>query len=198
MPKTAHELATVASTLNRAFFDYPWFEYIFPNASRRLEKALPTFQYLANYANTKGCILTSDEPGSGASLWIHSSELYPGPIDMLRYGALTAVIKQGPMSVWRQMVSESQMDKVHKKVVGNPHWKLELLGVVPEKQGQGLSRLLVNPMLARADAEGAACYLDTHKEANVSIYRHFGFDVAYQWELPSSNVTHWAMVRQPR
>jgi hypothetical protein len=40
-------------------------------------------------------------------------------------------------------------------------------------------------------------YLETNKEANVSLYQHYGFSLMREELIPDSPVTHYAMVRQP-
>jgi hypothetical protein len=40
-------------------------------------------------------------------------------------------------------------------------------------------------------------YLETNKESNVSLYRHYGFDLMREEMIPKTPVTHYAMVRKP-
>ena len=46
--------------------------------------------------------------------------------------------------------------------------------------------------------ENMVCYLQTNKEKNVSLYQHYGFQLAEQTPVPKSNVMHYAMTRRPR
>ena len=41
-------------------------------------------------------------------------------------------------------------------------------------------------------------YLETNKEANVGLYRHYGFDMMKEECIPKTPVTHYAMVRYPQ
>jgi predicted N-acetyltransferase YhbS len=62
----------------------------------------------------------------------------------------------------------------------------------------GVGGRLVAPGLARADAEGMACYLTTARGENVGFYRRFGFQVeAEGLPLVPGGPTHWAMRRPP-
>ena len=40
-------------------------------------------------------------------------------------------------------------------------------------------------------------YLETNKEANVGLYKHYGFDLMKEEKIPKTPVTHYAMVRVP-
>ena len=52
-------------------------------------------------------------------------------------------------------------------------------------------------MLQFCDDERMVAYLETNKEENVGLYRHYGFDLMKQEQIPKSTVTHYAMVRKP-
>jgi hypothetical protein len=52
-------------------------------------------------------------------------------------------------------------------------------------------------MLQFCDDERMVAYLETNKEANVGLYRHYGVDLMQEEQIPKSTVTHYAMVRVP-
>ena len=54
----------------------------------------------------------------------------------------------------------------------------------------------MKPMLNFCDNEKMVAYLETNKESNVSLYKHYGFDLKKQEVIPKSPVTHYAMVRE--
>ena len=70
-----------------------------------------------------------------------------------------------------------------------------ILGGDRDKQGQGVGSSLVAPMLARADAEGLPCYLETMKERNVAFYEKHGFQVVVEDDLPKGGPHFWTMKR---
>ncbi|HUH07089.1 MAG TPA: GNAT family N-acetyltransferase [Egibacteraceae bacterium] len=77
-----------------------------------------------------------------------------------------------------------------------PAWYLEILGVAPHAQRQGLGGALVRPMLARADREGVACYLETSNFDNVAYYEAHGFEVVVPGQpLYSGGPPMWTMLR---
>jgi ribosomal protein S18 acetylase RimI-like enzyme len=79
-----------------------------------------------------------------------------------------------------------------------PLWILGMVGVDPDRQGQGLGRAVIAPGLVRADAEGAAVFLETQTARNVAFYESLGFDVLGEIDLPNGGPTHWAMRQTPR
>ena len=60
--------------------------------------------------------------------------------------------------------------RLHHLYAPQPHWYLAAIGVDVGHQGRGIGSALMRPMLARADAEGVACWLDTHQEQNMRCY----------------------------
>jgi hypothetical protein len=52
-------------------------------------------------------------------------------------------------------------------------------------------------MLKFCDDERMVSYLETNKESNVGLYRHYGFELMHEELIPKTPVTHYAMVRHP-
>ena len=77
-----------------------------------------------------------------------------------------------------------------------PHWYLSSLGVRPEVRGRGLGRALLGELLARADADGRPCYLETDKPENLAFYEPAGFRVERESRI--LDVPIWHMRRPAR
>ncbi len=56
----------------------------------------------------------------------------------------------------------------------------------------------MQPILARADTDNIACYLETHREPNVRLYERHGFEVVCRADVPGHRVPIFAMLRKPR
>ena len=56
----------------------------------------------------------------------------------------------------------------------------------------------MRPMLQFCDDEKMVAYLETHKESNVGLYEHYGFDLVKKEPIPKTSVIHYSMVRQPK
>ena len=68
----------------------------------------------------------------------------------------------------------------------------------PSQQGTGVGAALLRPALARADAEGVPCYLETQNGRNVGFYGKQGFRVVSDGEEPGHGLRVWTMLRAPR
>jgi ribosomal protein S18 acetylase RimI-like enzyme len=90
------------------------------------------------------------------------------------------------------------LDSVHRRLTPFKHVYLQSLGVDPASQGKGHARTLLRYMLARLDAAGTPCYLDTLDEQNVGLYEHFGFSVVEVSSVPDTGFPMWAMLRDGR
>lgn len=75
-----------------------------------------------------------------------------------------------------------------------PHWYLQLLATHPDWQRQGRGAELMSVMFERAAGEGLGCYLETETVENVAYYRHHGFDVRSEWDVPGGPHM-WGMFR---
>jgi ribosomal protein S18 acetylase RimI-like enzyme len=87
----------------------------------------------------------------------------------------------------------SQMDSYHPS---EPHWYLPMIGVVPEKQGQGYGAALLRPVLERCDVEGKVVYLEASSSRSVPLYERHGFEVVGKIQAGTSP-TMFPMVRKP-
>ena len=77
-----------------------------------------------------------------------------------------------------------------------PHQHLGPIGVLPERQGQGIGTQLLQRHIDDLDRAGQAGYLETDKEINIRLYERLGYRVTE--ELPVLGVPTWLMWRDPR
>ena len=78
--------------------------------------------------------------------------------------------------------------------LAGPHLYLWVLGVDPEAQGRGIGRALLQDVIGRAEAQRVPVYLETATQANVAMYRRFGFQPFGELDLPSG-VHMWQLER---
>jgi ribosomal protein S18 acetylase RimI-like enzyme len=101
------------------------------------------------------------------------------------------------MGISRYIAVENYCGEVHKQSVQGAHWYLWGLAVKPSRQGQGIGGMLMQPVLARADADRLPCYLETMNEKNVPFYERYGFRVMSDGAVPRHGLRIWAMLREP-
>ena len=111
---------------------------------------------------------------------------------------IAAPLRLGWAPFRRLMNVMTCIEPLHKRDVPAAHWYLMSLGVDPPRQGQGVGGRLIQPILARADAERLPCYLETMKERNLPFYRRHGFEVVVEDVIPKGGPRFWTMRRDPK
>jgi ribosomal protein S18 acetylase RimI-like enzyme len=77
-----------------------------------------------------------------------------------------------------------------------PHWHIDPIGVLPERQGQGVGSRLMNYFIEYIDKQNAVAYHETDQEKNVRFYNRFGFKVIDK--EPIFSVTNWFLERSSK
>ena len=86
---------------------------------------------------------------------------------------------------WQSIWAKHHPDK--------PHCHLEAIGVLPERQGQGVGSLLLSHFCEYVDELKQAAYLETDQRRNVRLYERFGFNVVEEASVLS--IPNWFMWR---
>lgn len=100
--------------------------------------------------------------------------------------------------IWKQKQAEAQ-----KEIWTNDkgYWFCNIVTVLPEAQGKGVGRALVEEVLEKCDKEAIDAYLESSRRVpNVAIYEKFGFDLVKEMECDDNGdaITLFCMVRKPR
>jgi GNAT superfamily N-acetyltransferase len=183
---TESEIEPVVGTLARAFYDYPLFIYVFPDASERRSGLPLLLQSFVHYGILNGEVYATSRNLEGVAVWMppdHTSR--SSPVPEVNKDALDRMAHFG-----------SQVHAVRKRHVPSAHWFLMIIGVVPELQGRGCASVLLAPMLARIGRQHLPCYLDTEVEKNVDIYNRYGFRVVDDSIVVGTGVRSWGMLRE--
>ena len=192
------QIEEAGRVLARAFDDDPLMSYIEPDLDRQ-RRLLPwLFSAACRMGHLYGTVHTSDDI-AGAAIWLSNGQTGLHPVRMLRSGMVLMPFKVGFGAFGRVMRTLNTLEKLHKGAVPPEHWYLSVLGVEPDRQGQGVGGALLQPVLARADADHRPCYLETQKERNVPFYERHGFEVVV--ELPpeaDGRPRMWTMRREAR
>jgi ribosomal protein S18 acetylase RimI-like enzyme len=113
-------------------------------------------------------------------------------------GGFRLILHSGLGIIGRLLNYENYAMGLKKEFTDNFDWYLYNLSIRKDAQGRGLASKLMRPMLDFCDDEKMVAYLETNKEANVGLYRHYGFDLKREEAIPKSPVLHYAMVRYPK
>jgi GNAT superfamily N-acetyltransferase len=157
--------------------NYPSFRHFFPNDELRA-KILPTFfRATVRDAVPFGSVLsawTSDRVDAVA-VWLPPGRFPWTPMRKLRAtAAFLRIMAAAPRAFMPFARFGAGVEAAHRDA---PHWYLVVMSVRPERQGQGLGKALVKPILERADYDGVACRLETADPNNIPFYQRLGFSV---------------------
>jgi len=195
---TARDRSAAAEVAAKAFKDYVMLEYFYPDAPSRHAIA-ETFTFIAVAVCLKyGEVYTTPGTMKGIAAWLPPGKAPFGTWQLLRSVPLPVMFRFGRQGGSQMRSYGEYADNLHRELVPEPHWFLQLLGVDPDHRGQGVSSRLVKPMLERIDREGLPCFLDTNTEKNVAIYRRFGFELVSESKVPGTELPHYALLRKAR
>ena len=191
--KDLDRLAEVAAD---AYCDYPlhnWF-----TKGKYDAKASKLIMQISLRTMTEDAVIYADsEEMNGFAVWLPFGFTGSKTLPFLASGGLRLILHSGLGIIGRLLTYETYAMNLKKEFTENYDWYLYNLSIKKDAQGKGLASKLLRPMLQFCDDERMASYLETNKEANVGLYRHYGFDLMKEEQIPKSTVTHYAMVRKP-
>jgi ribosomal protein S18 acetylase RimI-like enzyme len=194
VPLLTSRLDEAARALAAAFMNDPLQSYTFPDPDARARLSPPHFGALLRYGLMAGEVLTSAEPGGGASVWM-PPDAAPTDEMFVESGLARLGDLLGDDAARRFGSVIEFVEPLHKVSMPEPHWYVMVVGVAPAFQGQGLGRALLQPMLDRADFDGVPCYLETTQPKNVTFYQRLGFRVLREEVEPGSGLRIWTFRR---
>ena len=191
--KDLDRLAKVAAD---AYRDYPlhnWF-----TKGKYDAKASELIMQISLKTMTKDAIIYADsEEINGFAVWLPFGFEGSTTLPFLLNGGLKLIFHSGLGIIGRLLTYEKYAMNLKKEFTDNYDWYLYNLSIRKDAQGKGIASKLMRPMLQFCDDERMVAYLETNKEANVGLYQHYGFDLMKEEPIPSTPVTHYAMVRKP-
>jgi len=196
IPLAKQHYEQARKAMGRAFEDYPLLRYVMPDDRRRLSVANALYGGIIRYCLHYGESYTNPEV-AGAACWLPPERPFPTFLRMIRARMHWLPFQLGWTAFSRLDAFDKVASQMHRQYGPGPHWYLWAIGVAPERQGQGVGAGLMRPILARADAGGLPCYLETHKEMNTLIYARSGFEVVCKSSVPGHPGTIWGMLRTP-
>ena len=199
VPLSPQKVAEASESLAAAFFDDPTSHFLLPREDSRdrwlrlihgasLRHLLPEKHVQAVGGDPVAGIIGLVPPGR-----------YPLPTSRFLRHIFPVVLRvpTGGFAFGRAMrglQAQAMIDRMHIK---EPHWYVALLGVRPDRQGEGLGRALLDPALEQADRDRLPTYLETSNERNLTFYGRFGFEVQQEVNVPGGGPPVWTMLRRP-
>ncbi|KAF2276310.1 acetyltransferas-like protein [Westerdykella ornata] len=218
---TEADIDGAIDTIQQAFADDPYNNWVFPDRSKvsltrnRVSLTLRcrwgirhglfhVARDTSNPSKILGCAMwlpphPPAEPQSW-SLYLSYWWLWFGQVRMnLWYGRGGLSTKR--YWIWKARQAEAQSELW---TSAKGYYFCNIVTVLPEAQGNGVGRALMEEVLRQADKEGVWCYLESsRREPNVTIYEKFGFKLAKEMECKDGDgdenmVKLYCMLREPR
>ena len=191
------DLGRLAEVAADAYRDYPlhnWF-----TKDKYDAKASKLIMQISLKTMVKDAVIYADsEEINGFAVWLPFGFTGSKTLPFLFSGGLKLILHSGLGIIGRLLTYETYAMNLKKGFTDNYDWYLYNLSIKKDAQGKGVASKLMRPMLQFCDDEMMVSYLETNKESNVSLYRHYGFDLMKEEKIPKTPVTHYAMVRRPK
>ena len=190
------DLDRLADIAADAYKDYPlhnWF-----TGGKYDEKASKLIMQISLKTMTEDAVIYADsEEMNGFAVWLPIGFTGSKTVPFLVNGGLELILHSGPGIIGRLLTYENYAMNLKKGFTDNYDWYLYNLSIKKDAQGKGIASKLLRPMLQFCDDEKMVAYLETNKESNVGLYKHYGFDLMKEELIPKTPVTHYSMVRKP-
>jgi ribosomal protein S18 acetylase RimI-like enzyme len=192
---SADELDGVAGVLARAFRDDPMWSWVLPgpDAADREARLKRFFDAVLGRAFAPHRLLFTAGDFAGAAVWAP-------PPHHWRIGLLDEARLAPPVLAAFGVGGSARLVKLQvataRRHLKEPHYYLFVIGADPAMQGRGVGASLLEPMLARCDAEKMPVYLESSNPANLSFYRRHGFEALEELRVGTAELT--TMRRAPR
>ena len=192
----ANQIPEAGRVLARAFRTDPLQTYIFPDVDESVRRSPAMFSAIVRSGFERAEVWTTTST-AGIAVW--SPPARRGPEEAKQDDAKEDRLPElmGHAAFERLSSFFAAIERFHVEAAPEPHWYLEILGVDPASQGQGIGSALLQPILDRADADGVACYLETVNAKNVPFYVARGFAVVLDTIEPGSGLRLWTFIRDP-
>ncbi|MFI7384201.1 GNAT family N-acetyltransferase [Streptomyces sp. NPDC049813] len=216
----------VVGLLDEAFRDDPVSNWVFPGAEHRRARHPGLMGAFTDVTFAEGYIDLAED-GSAVALWMDvpaGAEERGGAADARAGGDAKAAGAEGEVGAagaaggteadggepdgpaqLRAAVDPDnerveQIGRLTEAVhpTGRAHVYLWMIGVHPERQGEGLGTALMAPVLERCDREGVPAYLEASNARSRALYERLGFVfTGTAVDLPGGP-SLWPMWREPR
>ncbi|MEU1475768.1 GNAT family N-acetyltransferase [Streptomyces sp. NPDC001668] len=181
----------VARLLDSAFQDDPVSGWIFPGEEERRTTHPRLMAAFVDLVLAEGRVDVTED-GAACALWLPVAADGSGEGDEDGFAELREALD--PDNERIELIGRLTAE-VHP--AGRAHEYLWMIGVAPERQGEGLGSALIGSVLDRCDREGVPAYLEASSARSRALYQRLGFELVERpLELPDGPQM-WPMWREP-
>jgi GNAT superfamily N-acetyltransferase len=192
------QIEMAGAMLARAFQNDPLMVYTLPRVADRVRLLPEYYTRMVRFGCLSGdAVYTTAGPLIGAAVWLPPGTQWTrARVEAAGLHELSGILGEDAMRRFREVVTREA--QARERDMTPPYWYLLLLGVEPVHQGRGIGGALIKPILARAQREGLACYLESEQPRNVDFYLKQGFELIVNGEAAgTTGVRFWTFRRTP-
>ena len=185
------EIAEASVLMSRAYNSSPLMGAALGESTEKQRSSLLETMYKMMLKSKSGRVYSAKEDGTILGVM----RITAWPQCQKEYGALQGLNLLLGLIVFRGKALRLRkwLSTWGKHDPNKPHLHLSSIGVLPERQGQGIGSLLLGHFCEYVDEHKQAAYLETDFPRNVGFYERFGFAVVE--EEPVFSVPNWFMWR---
>ncbi|MFJ9039512.1 GNAT family N-acetyltransferase [Streptomyces sp. NPDC102406] len=191
----------VVRLLDEAFMDDPVSGWVFPDVEHRRARHAGLMAAFTDATFADGYIDLAED-GAAVALWMDIPGAPDTPDEPL--GPSEGSSDDGPAQVRAAVDPDNErVEQIARLTaaahpVGREHVYLWMIGVRPDRQGEGLGTALMAPVLERCDREGLPAYLEASNARSRALYERLGFVfTGTAVDLPDGP-SLWPMWREPQ
>ncbi|WP_385643269.1 GNAT family N-acetyltransferase [Streptomyces sp. SudanB91_2054] len=192
---------TVVRLLDEAFQDDPVSGWVFPGEEYRRRTHHRLMGAFTDIVLADGWIdLTED--GAACALWLsvpgeEDTPQEPDEEPAEEAEDVPAQVREAVDPDNERVESIARLtEDIHPS--GPAHAYLWMIGVAPERQGEGLGTALIASVLDRCDRDGLPAYLEASSERSKGLYERLGFACTGRVLHLPDGPRMWPMWREPR
>ncbi|MER6982512.1 GNAT family N-acetyltransferase [Streptomyces carpinensis] len=183
----------VVRLLDEAFQDDPVSGWVFPGEEYRRATHHRLMAAFTDVVFAEGWIDVAED-GSACALWLsvpagHAPEGGDGPDEAVLLREAVDPANLRVEEITRMMAESHPADRAHAYL-----W---MIGVVPDRQGEGLGGALIQHVLDRCDREGLPAYLEASSARSTKLYERLGFAFTGRTLDIPDGPRMWPMWREP-
>ena len=218
---TEGDIDGAITTIQEAFADDPYNHWIYPDRSKiSLTRNRASLWQRCRWGIAHGMVLVARDTSApstvvGCAMWLpprrtsepESWSLYLSYWYLwLNQIRINLWFGRGGLNTKRYWIWKERQAEAQKELWTDErgYYFCNIVTVLPEWQGKGVGRALMDEVLRRADNEGMRCYLESSlRIPNVAIYEKFGFRLVREMECKDGEdekdaVTLFCMMREPQ
>lgn len=143
------------------------------------------------------CVILSIDENINNLLILFPPQLEAVPtIPFMLNGGLSLSRYFGLSLYLRSITYESNCKKIKSSYTENNTWYCMCFVVNADKQKMGMGSKLIKPVLEVLEEYGVSLYLETHKDINVDIYKHLGFEMATISKIPKTEIKQYSLIKK--